>query len=125
MGLSLRRVGRTSLSYQLGMFGPSRPDERLVCDMTHGYSQEELDGMLIGPRFEERASCVGRSVHVFVDPGNGNKPTPIPQQWTDVLNKIQTSSSSFLNVDIFARTQPRPINPRIPDVLRLHLHPWA
>ena len=52
---------------------------------------EELE-YLVASKFEEQASCVGRSVHVFVDPSQGNKPTPVPEEWKPTLRKIEMSS---------------------------------
>jgi len=89
VGLGLSKIGKTSLSYQLGMFPPKQGTGRLVCDMTHGYTPEELNALLLSPRFQDEASCVGRSVHVFVDTSKDNKPTAIPEEWLPVLSNLQ------------------------------------
>lgn len=91
IGLGLRKIGKTSLSYQLGMFAPTDPNAVLHVNMTHGYYAEELE-YLVASKFEDQASCVGRSVHVFVDPSQGNKPTPVPEEWKPTLRKIEMSS---------------------------------
>ena len=55
--------------------------------MTHGYFSGELEKL--ENVFEENASCVGESVHVFVDPTKGNKTKPIPIEWTEMIARIK------------------------------------
>ena len=87
IGLKIPKIGKTSLAYQLGMFPMSDITKNVSANITHGYFQEELGQ--IGDKFENLASCVGESVHVFVDPEKDNKPTPIPDEWRNILQKLQ------------------------------------
>lgn len=63
------------------------PTQPLIANMTHGYFPGELEKL--ENVFEENASCVGESVHVFVDPTKGNKPKPIPSEWADMITRIK------------------------------------
>ena len=89
IGMTVPKIGRTSLSYQLGLFPMKELRQPLIANMTHGYYSEELKEELKNV-FEDKASCVGESVHVFVDPTQGNKPKPIPIEWTDMIAKIKS-----------------------------------
>ena len=87
IGLKIPKIGKTSLTYQLGMFPMIDSNIDLTANLTHGYFTEELGK--IGDNFENQAACVGDSVHVFVNPEQNNKPTPIPIEWMKSLEKLQ------------------------------------
>lgn len=87
MGLKVSKIGRTSLSYSAGLFPMKDPSHPLIANMTHGYFSGELEKL--ENVFEENASCVGESVHVFVDPTKGNKTKPIPIEWTEMIARIK------------------------------------
>ena len=87
VGLNVSKIGRTSLSYSAGLFPMKEPTQHLIANMTHGYFPGELEKL--ENVFEENASCVGESVHVFVDPTKGNKPKPIPSEWADMITRIK------------------------------------
>jgi acyl-CoA thioesterase FadM len=57
--------------------------------MSHGYFvQDDHANAAILDKFELDASCVGESVHVFVDPALENRPAPIPDDWRPILEKL-------------------------------------
>jgi len=87
IGMKIPKIGKTSMSYQLGMFPMIDANANISANLTHGYFAEEL-GQL-GDSFENLASCVGDSVHVFVNPQQNNNPTPIPNEWRTTLQKLQ------------------------------------
>ena len=88
IGMRVPKIGKTSLHYQLGMFPLKDSNTNLTANMTHGYFQNDLKEL--NEVFEENASCVGDSVHVFVDPSNNNKPKPIPTEWSEQIKKIHS-----------------------------------
>lgn len=88
IGMKLPKIGRTSLTYQLAMFPMVDASSSIDANMTHGYFHNELSQSL-SDQFKDSASCVGSSVHVFVDPSQGNKPTPIPDEWRTTLERLQ------------------------------------
>ena len=85
VGMKLPKIGKSSLNYQLAMFPMLQSN--ISANFTHGYFADDLKE--VSEKFDETASAVGHSVHVFVDPNDGNKPTPIPDEWRKVLKKLQ------------------------------------
>ncbi len=85
VGLSVSKIGKTSLNYQLGMFPMLDPNSKINANMTHGYFQHEIGQLM--DNFSPSASCLGHSIHVFVDPNCDNKPTPIPEDWRRMLKE--------------------------------------
>jgi len=82
-GLSVAKLGNSSVKYKLGLFPLTDPTESLYVDMVRGHTCTDpvLDMV------EEKALVVGEYVHVFVDPET-EKSTPISKDWREGLSKL-------------------------------------
>ena len=82
-GLSVAKLGNSSVKYKLGLFPLTDPTEALYVDMVRGHTCTDpvLDMV------EEKALVVGEYVHVFVDPET-EKSTPISKEWREGLSKL-------------------------------------
>ena len=88
IGMKIPKIGKTSLHYKMGMFPMKNPDENLYANMTHGYFHDDLDFKQLSEKFKSDASCIGESVHVFVDPEKNNLPSNFPDDWRPILQKL-------------------------------------
>ncbi len=82
-GLSVSRLGTSSVDYRLALFA-LKPDRRLMGDLSHGHFPDDA----ILDCLETSAACVGSYTHVFVSTGYGNKPTPIRDRMRSALLKL-------------------------------------
>ena len=87
IGLHVPKIGKSSINYQIGMFPMNDSNSNLTANLTHGYYESDLGSLQ--DLFSDSASCVGQSTHVLVKPSNDNKPTPIPENWRNILIKLQ------------------------------------
>jgi len=71
---------------KVALFPPISEDESISGDLVRGH----FPGDKILSEFSSSAVCTGESVHVFVDPKNGNRPVPIPESWKVQLRKLKS-----------------------------------
>ena len=74
------------ISFQVALFPPKCEDKSISGDLVRGH----FSGDKILSDFSSSAVCTGESVHVFVDPKNGNRPVPIPESWKVQLQKLKS-----------------------------------
>ena len=89
IGMKVPKIGKTSLQYQLGMFPLKDSNEVIEANMSLGYYQNDVAFAELSNKFANEASCLGESIHVFVDPANNNRPAPFPDEWKTKLERLQ------------------------------------
>jgi len=82
-GLSVARLGNSSVQYKLALFPLADPTQSLYVDMVRGHTFTDP----VMDMVEDNALVEGEYVHVFVDPKT-EKSTPISQQWREGLAKL-------------------------------------
>ena len=83
-GFSVERIGRTSVSYRLGLFPLLDLEARVCLDLVHGH---QLSDPLVQDEVGEAARVTGHSVHVLVNPITKEK-VEISEEWRDKLRPL-------------------------------------
>jgi len=78
-GFAIEKIGKTSVSYRLGLFPMIDPELSVHVDLVHGHY---ADDPVVETRVEDKARVTGHSVHVLVDPIT-NKPVPFSEEWRE------------------------------------------
>jgi len=82
-GFSIEKIGRTSVSYRLGLFPLADPGSRVFVDLMYGHEWSDPLLDMVG----ERALVTGHSVHVLVNPATGQK-VEISEEWRSKLRPL-------------------------------------
>lgn len=82
-GLSVAKIGNSSVTYKLGLFPLVNSDDSLFVDVIKGHQCTDP----VMDMVQDKALVVGGYVHVFVDPIT-EKSAPISDAWRNGLSKL-------------------------------------
>ena len=83
--MSVTKIGNSSVNYEVGLFPPKDESKSFLADSVNGHFANDVQ---VIQHFKENSVCLGRYTHVFVDPRQGDKPTPIDSDMRKGLERI-------------------------------------